>query len=186
MGVSQKKRGVVNRKRASIILMQFEGKNKTEKYYFQNFNIRNKNYRIIFTKGHYTDPINMIENLLREVEKEGLSVEDGDKAFCVFDTDTDILKQQQIEIAYSKCAKNPIVEIIKSNPCFEIWFLLHFKFSTKMFNSSDEVINELKGFISEYEKNKDYYDSIIGNIETAILNAKRIEKHHLDLRKRFK
>ena len=55
-----------------------------------------------------------------------------------------------------------------------------------MFNSSDEVINELKTFISEYEKNKDYYDSIIGNIETAISNAKRIEKYHLDLRKRFK
>lgn len=42
------------KERKRIILIAVEGKNKTEKTYFSNYDDGNKDYRIIFAKGNYT------------------------------------------------------------------------------------------------------------------------------------
>lgn len=46
-----------------------EGKNKTEKIYFNNFDDGKKNYSISFAKGNYTDPFNLVGMLINEVKK---------------------------------------------------------------------------------------------------------------------
>ena len=40
------------------IIIAAEGKNKTEKTYFSNFDNGKKSYSISFAKGNYTDPVN--------------------------------------------------------------------------------------------------------------------------------
>lgn len=96
MEIRMKKRGQVTRKRKPVILISTEGKNKTEEIYFNNFK-RNNNYSIIYSKGNYTDPINMVSALQSDIKKMELQKRYGDIAYCVFDTDVDISKQEQIK-----------------------------------------------------------------------------------------
>ena len=106
-------------------------------------------------------------------------------AFCVFDTDIGDEKQKQIDAAVIKASKKN-VEIILSNPCFEIWFLQHFGYSTKEYKSNGEVLRTLEGFIPEYEKNSDPFVILNPLTAEAIRNSKKLEKYHDDLGHRSK
>lgn len=68
MEIRMKKRGQVTRKRKPVILISTEGKNKTEEIYFNNFKL-NKKYSIIYSKGNYTDPVNMVNTLQKDIKK---------------------------------------------------------------------------------------------------------------------
>jgi hypothetical protein len=69
------------------------------------------------------------------------------------------------------------VIICLSNPSFELWFLLHFTpIVSKLFRS--EVIEKLKEFIPDYEKNKDVYDLLLDKRIEAIKNAKKLIELH--------
>ncbi len=47
--------------------------------------------------------------------------------------------------------------VLINNPCLEIWFLLHFKFTSKPFKDCSETENMLKRYLSDYEKSQKYY-----------------------------
>lgn len=182
----QKKRGKVSKSRKKILLIGTEGKNKTEKNYFSHFNRMPENdYVIRFSTGNNTDPEGIVDNTVDTVKKEELNFKDGDLAFCVFDTDTGDEKQKQIDAAVIKASKKN-VEIILSNPCFEIWFLQHFGYSTKEYKSNGEVLRTLEGFIPEYEKNSDPFVILNPLTAEAIRNSKKLEKYHDDLGHRSK
>ena len=178
MEIRMKKRGQVTRKRKPVILISTEGKNKTEEIYFNNFK-RNNNYSIIYSKGNYTDPINMVNALQSDIKKMELQKRYGDIAYCVFDTDVDISKQEQINKALSKLKnKNTIIELIPSNPCFEIWYKAHFSNSTKSYNNNEELIKDLRKLIPNYQKNIEVYSIIANKTEVAIDNAISMENYH--------
>lgn len=82
------------RKPKSKILIAVEGKNKTEKLYFNHFDDGNKNYSISFAKGNYTDSLNLVRMLIEEIKRIGLDINDEDKAYCVFDVDVDFEKNR--------------------------------------------------------------------------------------------
>lgn len=171
-----KKRGKITRNKKPILLIATEGKNKTETIYFRNF--KNKyNCNIVFCKGNDTDPISMIEVLNKEVKK---LTEKEDIAFCIFDSDVSVSKNIQISKAKNKI-NNKKIKLIMSSPCIEIWFLNHFQYSTRCYNSNDEVIKELKKYIKSYNKGKDIFEDINGKIHSAIDNSKNMEKYHLEL-----
>lgn len=75
------------RKQKNKIIIAVEGKNKTEKIYFSNFDNGKKSYSISYAKGNYTDPLNLIKMLIDEIRKKGIDLSDGDEAYCIFDTD---------------------------------------------------------------------------------------------------
>ena len=127
--VKQKKRGQVNRSRTKLILIAAEGRNKTEKLYFHELFQNNKDYRVRFTSSTETDPVGIVASAVQYIQSEELDLKNGDLAFCAVDTDTDISKQGQINQA-RKLAEESGVELLLSNPCFEIWFLQHCRYST--------------------------------------------------------
>ena len=100
-------------------------------------------------------------------------------AFCTIDTDTDKSKQVQIDRAFKLADKNNI-KLLLSNPCFEIWFLQHFRYSTK-YLSNEEVLKELTTYIPEYKKKSSVYDLIGKDQDDAIKRAKQLEKYHAEL-----
>lgn len=155
--VKQKKRGQVNRSRTKLILIAAEGRNKTEKLYFHELFQNNKDYRVRFTSSTETDPVGIVASAVQYIQSEELDLKNGDLAFCAVDTDTDISKQGQINQA-RKLAEESGVELLLSNPCFEIWFLQHFRYSTKSYASNDEVIRDLTTYIPGYKKNANVYD----------------------------
>lgn len=180
MEIKMKKRGQVTRKRKPVILISAEGKNKTEEIYFNNFK-RNKKYSIIYSNGNYTDPINMVNSLQKDIKERELQKRYGDHAYCVFDTDADISKQSQIDTALSKLqSKNSIIELIPSNPCFEIWYKAHFTNSTKSYSNNTELLKDLNRLIPNYQKNMDVYPILFNKTNTAINNAISLERYHLE------
>ena len=137
---SDRARKIRNQK--SKILIAVEGNNKTEKTYFSNFEDCKKSYNITYARGNDTDPLKLVKTLVKEIKKMGLDLRDGDVAYCVFDTDIDLNKNKIIEEAIQLAMKNHI-KIITSSPCIELWFLLHYDYTTANM-SSKNVIKRLK------------------------------------------
>lgn len=175
MRFEQRKRNREQRKRNPFIIIGCEGKNKTEKNYFRNF--ASKNCIIKFAKGNSTDPVGIVEDLKKYIDKE-IDRDETDKVYAIFDTDVGQNKQQQIEEA-KRLAEEYGVEIITSTPTFEIWFLLHFGYTTKVFSSNNQLLEELKRHISDYSKENNTYFEIREQMVQAIENAKRLEVEQL-------
>lgn len=157
------------------LLISVEGnqKNKTEKTYLNNFG--KGNWVIRFTPGNETDPCAMVEQLLKEYDDRGLN--ESDLAVCLVDADVDPRKNEQLKNAGNKIEKadKKNVRLIVSAPCFEIWFLCHFRYSCKPYQSSKEVIQEMERYIPGYKKSQDVYPYLKGKEKTAINNAERLE-----------
>lgn len=104
-----------------------------------------------------------------------LDLSEDDKAYCVFDTDTKPEKNIQIESAIKLAKDNDIIPIV-SAPCVELWFLLHYEYTTAVINSND-VIERLKKHYPKYEKNCNIYSEIKDRVDIAIKNSKKLEKY---------
>ena len=68
---------------------------------------------------------------------------DQDKVFLMYDLDVDGMLEQLQKI--------PNAELLVSNPCVELWFLLHYQ-EQKTEISSDKCIKKLQKFSNEYKK----------------------------------
>ena len=173
----QRGRNRQNRKRRPIIVIGCEGNNKTEEIYFRNFNSRK--CIIKFSTGNSTDPVGIVNDLIKFIDNE-IGREDGDKYYVVLDTDVNQDKQSQIDKAKALAIKNG-VEFITSTPTFEYWYMLHFEYTTKTYHSSEEVQNDIKDKIKGYTKSMNTYPVLRDKTDNAIKNARKVEKHHLDL-----
>lgn len=166
------------RKQKNKIIIAVEGKNKTEKIYFNNFDDGKKSYSISFAKGNYTDPVNLVKMLIEEVKHLDLDLKDGDKAYCVFDTDVNPDKNEAIKEAKS-LASSYHIELITSTPSIELWFLLHYEYTTSEMDNKN-VLNRLKKYYASYDKNINIYPDIKNDILKAIQRAQKLEKYQLD------
>lgn len=92
---SQIKRNKGNRPRNSFVVIGCEGKNKTEEVYFKNFGSRK--CIIKFSKGNSTDPVGIVQDVIKF--KNDNDITEEDKVYAVFDTDVNQNKQSQIEEA---------------------------------------------------------------------------------------
>ena len=172
-----RRRNIHSRKSKKVILVAYEGNNKTEKNYFKNFSGREKDYVIEVVPGNETDPENLVRQTIQKAKHLGLDLTEDDRAYCIFDTDIKPAKDKQI-ISTIKLAKDNNIIPIVSAPCIELWFLLHYDYTTAEINS-DEVITRLKKFYPKYEKNCNIYPEIKDRVDIAISNSKKLEKFQL-------
>jgi len=77
-----------------------------------------------------------------------LKSENRDMAFVVPDSDRSDRKK-----IINRLSGNPL--FIVSNPCFEVWFLLHFGYSTHAFQNNDEVLRNLRKKLPGHKKSLD-------------------------------
>ena len=165
------------RKTRNILLIAAVGNNKTESIYFSSLNQIQTSYRIQIAKGNKTDPKGIVEDMIKTIKNEQIDLKHGDIAICVFDAVFGKYKSAQIDDAKLLASKHGI-EIIISNPCFEVWFIEHFGYTTKNFNSNAEVIDELKEKIPNYTKSINLHPLIIDKTDIAINNCKKLENFH--------
>ncbi|MCP4157077.1 MAG: RloB domain-containing protein, partial [bacterium] len=117
----------------------------TEEIYFKDFkrveNLRHVSIKIL--NPHTSTPAEIIKHIGKELKRK-----EYDAAFCVIDGDV-------LPIGSKPGGKG--IDVIISRPCFEIWLLLHFKYTNREFHTCDELISkELKIYIPDYEKSKTY------------------------------
>ncbi len=167
-----KKRGTAMIPTNPIIVLIVEGRNVTETLYFRQFNKPHVGYIIrVLASGSSTDPEGMLEKLDRFWIENELNTDKGDRGFVVLDLDCDDRKGQLIR-KLEKDSK--IAHFVVSNPCFEVWYLLHFQYTTHAFSNSTELIRELRRFISDYEKNRDVSEILSSHTDAAFENAKKL------------
>ena len=172
---SKKTRNKITRKQKPLILIIAEGRNVTESQYFKSFQKQHCGFNIqMLAPGNITDPAGMQRKILQYWKDNGLDEKQGDVAFIVLDLDCSAEKAQLIK----KLAKRSnITKFVVSNPCFEIWFLLHFRYSTHPYTSSSEAIRNLREYIPNYEKTTQVAALIAGNLEAAIKNARKLKEY---------
>lgn len=131
-------------------------------------------------------PISVVNLALEKAKKnDDDRVPQYDFVACVFDRD----EHESYDRAISKLKDNNDDNrfiAITSNPCFEIWPLLHFNYTAKPFaskpNSSacDQVTKQLRlNFNYERKTDKDIFSKLHDRLSEAIKNAKQLEKESL-------
>lgn len=172
---STKKRGTGLIPTNPVIVLIVEGHNVTETLYFGQFNRPHAGYSIkVLASGSSTDPEGMLANLDRFWLNNELDPDRGDRGFIVLDLDCDDRKGRLIKKLEKE---SEIAHFVVSNPCFEVWFLLHFRYSTHAFSSGAEVIRELRRFITDYEKNREVNGILAGHTDSAYENAKKLVRY---------
>ena len=165
------------RERKKIIVVGTEGNNKTETLYLRNIESTQSRFHFIFASGNDTDPVKIVRNTIKKAKEEEISVRRGDMAISIFDLDLDSSKTEQFTRAKNISASNNVM-IISSNPCFEVWYLEHFGYTSRQFNSNAELITELKRRDSKYEKNFCNFEVLYPNTDQAIKNCKKLDDYH--------
>lgn len=182
------KRGSKKRRVKPVVLIITEG-SKTEPEYFNHFRTRQKNIDVRVVGGRSsageTDYNSLIRKAKEYRDKNDLSSANGDTVWIVADGDVNYNNPNPIEkkdAALSrarKLAKQKGIEMIISNPCFELWYLLHFRYTTGFLKDYEAVKKLLTEHISDYEKTNDVFPTLEKHLDEAIKKAKKLEEYHL-------
>ena len=118
-----------------------------------------------------------------------LSNEAYSHIYCLIDYDTVISKNEVQKYLKRKkeLEETKRVTIFECNPCFEMWFLVHYEKTSRHFEHCGSVADYLKKqYISDYDKTEKYYQrkSIYKHLDPkqsqAILNARFLEQNRED------
>jgi hypothetical protein len=176
------------RKSNEVVLIVCEGE-KTEPNYLRGLrhSLRLSNATInILDTNHGSDPVSVVSAAISEFEKDPSLY---DRVYCVFDKDSHANYAAALDLTKNHAlARRKILFVSNSVPCFEIWLLLHFKYTTQAYvrkgNKSpcDCVVADLKraAGLANYVKNhKGIYDLVSSKTKIALENAKKLEKFNL-------
>lgn len=177
----------------------------------KNFKAKNKGIAIVgdgLCEKLYFDQMKAHEKLTTQIKPElpnsgswktvfdkveELLEKEYDLIYCIIDYDT-VLSQNALadyNVRKAKLINTEKVKIYECNPCFEIWYLLHYEPTTRPFENCDAVFPKLKKHISDYQKtikyyqNKQIYSFLKENQQKAIANAERLEKDRKDFSKNY-
>lgn len=162
-------RKIGDRRPKNVMLIIAEGK--TEKIYFEGLKERNTNVEVKIPNTTPTDASNLVDLCKYHMKKNELDLSGGDVAICVMDVlgnDPKNLDEAIFE------AKRVGITVALSNPCFELWFLLHYREINHRIDCS-EAIKLLHKYISGYNKTKDYSDILKPHINEAVKRAKYLQ-----------
>jgi hypothetical protein len=160
------------------ILIACEGA-KSEPYYLNRLRhaYRLSSARVRITPAGATDPMGIVSFAEQQLGKEGF-----DRAYCVFDRDSHTNYAQALQ----RLSQSNKLVAINSVPCFEIWVLLHFKYSTAPFNAvgndsaCDRIIREIQKYLPQYTKGLiDLFDVLHSNMDTAITHAGQLATYNV-------
>lgn len=138
------------RKRYAVL-----GDGKTEQWYLQHLK-EFKGYQYKISPSLFADVgIEKAGGII-----DGLLAEGYDQVTYLTDYDTIISqgKQKQFEKFMKKYRKKSNVLICETMPAIELWFLLHFTYTTREFPNCSQVEQELKKYMPDYEKRKSFLE----------------------------
>ena len=172
------------KRRNSLPIYAIVGDGYSEKIYFEQLREVEK-IKNIQIKPDLPNRSGKGASFVRVMEKAEQLLEQGyDKVYCIIDFDTVIKEQKTGSFSANKARleKKGIVVLI-CNPCFEIWYLLHFKKTGKLFSNCDSVADVLKQEtdLTDYSKEQAYYNKknlykyLRLKLPTAFENAQFLE-----------
>ena len=132
-----------------------------------------------------------------------LAQEEYDKVFWIVDLDQikkeqrDMLSKKKKGKGSKKSKKDPMrtfiecrekvgkkyakrVRVIVNNPCLEFWFLLHFIYTAKAYKDYNEMKEDFKKHMKDYDKNKAYYKAENNDIYSKLKPYLNTAMEHSD------
>jgi len=185
--VSRKQRKIDDYKRQKAfkeprksILIVCEGE-KTEPIYFSALR---ETLRLIMVDveivGEGAAPISVVNRAveLREerkrIAKNSLIKAVYEIIYCVFDVEAP--PTESVARAVDKAKANKL-EVILSNPCFEYWYILHFRKTSAPFNTSQDAKSALRREHPAYSAgDTTIFDVVYPNSRDAIKHSKEVLK----------
>jgi hypothetical protein len=150
----------------------------TEPGYIKGFTTvyRNPLVTVVIASQHGRDPKALVEIAKEHKEKaanEALREDDENLVFervwCVFDVNS----HNRIPEAVQQAIANGI-DLAISNPCIEIWLLLHFT-DYSAIQGRKQVKAQLKAHLPDYDKRIDFAKDFAANYDEAVERAKRLD-----------
>ena len=178
------------RRTKPVILIVTEGE-KSEPKYFEHFRTRQNNVEVRVVpnskNGSKTDYLNLIRKASRICKDDDLSSKSGDSVWIIADGDVnyqaaDAVKKKNEALTQARAtAEKEAYSLLISNPCFELWYLLHLRYTTAHLPDYDAVKKALEqAGIKDYEKHNDLYEQLASETLEAIKRAKRLETHQVE------
>jgi hypothetical protein len=176
-------------KDSSLIVIATEGQ-RTEKTYFENLAAEFQHRRVVVHVLNRLDNLSSPEAVLGMLVafKEQYDLDEDDELWLVVDVDR--WGQAKLAKIARQCLQGGI-SLAVSNPCFEIWLLLHLKdigeYSPEeqddfLHNSRDDTTRtrlerELIAALGRYNKANLNTDDFLPAVETAIQRARHLDVH---------
>jgi phosphoglycolate phosphatase-like HAD superfamily hydrolase len=161
---------------------------KTEPLYFRemldDLRIRPQLVRIAENVGPSPDRI--VERALTLYREDAVSGDAYDMVYCVFDRDKHTTFDAAVQRTKDLNAAAQPLLAITSTPCFEVWLLLHFGYTTQPFHAvgkksvGDQVVAALKTkpAFRKYGKGQNgIYNQLKDKLGDALENANRLRRH---------
>ena len=173
------RRTAQRKKLKKTILIVCEGE-KTERNYLDSLKREetiSQVFAITIVGGKGGSRSQIIERAINQkAQRKGMDI-----VLCVLDTESLETMQAKADLAAARqeAAHNDIT-LYLSNPAFEVWFLAHFKRTSRSFRNCEAIIVELdkewrKAFRQPYDKSDDkVYRRLAGRTQDAITNAKNV------------
>jgi len=119
--------------------------------------------------------------LIEEADKIRRSHERGggakyDAVWVVFDTERHGTYPNLPNLVQTAVSKG--IKVAHSCPCFEVWLLLHFDFSTGSCLDCKQVETKLGTHLPNYEKVSFPTDQLMDRLTTAVENAGKLRAYH--------
>ena len=168
-------------KSKKTILLIVEGY--TEKIYFSQMKFveNNQNVTIIPRMAKHSSLVTILETAIKEAKEKIY-----DSIWYVFDRDVLLStgSSKGLELKFNE-ANRLNIQFADSLPAFEIWFLLHYVLPKQYYKNQDELINELKKYINNYNKDVNWlsrenlYIKLKPLVSNAIQNNIKLEQRKL-------
>jgi RloB-like protein len=103
-----------------------------------------------------------------------------EEVWCVFDREA-AHEPADFSAAIHRADREQLALAV-SNPCFEYWYLLHYRETDRPFHDADEVYEALRSndCLPGYQKNQDVFDRLLDHREQALERAERLYERHPD------
>jgi hypothetical protein len=181
-----RRRGPTQKPRRTFLIVT-EGE-KTEPSYFEA--LRNRLHLTSVEVHVYhpeaTDPRSLTEEAIRisadrkRRARNSYAVVPYDEVWVVYDLEKTGDERRRLHRSQQAKQKACGLRAATSDPSFEFWLLLHFRYTTCPFPDCRAVIKQLKRHLPEYEKRLAVPDLkiLLDRTKDAIKNADTCRKHH--------
>ena len=116
--------------------------------------------------GKGDDPASLVEYAVSALGRE---LADLDEAWCVFDVDEFVLD------GAVQRAKAAGVRLAVSNPCFELWLLLHYEDCRAEVDGARDALRRLRRHVPTYDKTQLDFVSFADGVTAATARARQLD-----------
>ena len=153
----------------------------TEPDYINHWFRKYRDRTLVTIDSFHATPLTLVEEAKKQRMQDQRDQQRGrgrsrDEYWCIFDRD----EHPRLNEAFDLAEENGI-NVAFSNPCIELWFLLHFKDQTAYIERSNAKQISAQNLKCNKHLSTDALGQLEVNLEFATRRAKNLDnKHHLD------